>query len=303
MYLYSDLLKDMNALARFGKVFSIGKSFLHRDLWAVRFGEIPEVLIFGAIHAREWITAPLIVEMAKSFAKNLDEKTAFLLNDGGRKLKYTDIAFVPMVNPDGVELCQRGLASVPVRLRKELLLTNGKTDFSLWKANANAVDLNVNFDAKWGTGAQNVFNMAPENYIGKKPFSESETRAIANFAKKSTVAVAYHTKGEVIYYGFDGHNADKTWADKFGKELGYAVETSEGSAGGFKDWFVQENLGVGLTFECGDDNLKHPIDMCTLPTLLQQHINIPKLAIEVANENNRNVYERSDKTCKGRNSI
>ncbi|MDD4839565.1 MAG: M14 family zinc carboxypeptidase [Clostridia bacterium] len=283
MYLYSDLQRDMELLSNFGRVFSIGKSELGREILAVQFGKTPRILLFGAIHAREWITVPLLVELAKIFGKQ--KNSDLKINS------VTDIAFVPMVNPDGVELCQRGVNSMPLQKRKSLLRVNGNSDFSLWKANANAVDLNVNFDAKWGSGAQNVIEPSSANYIGQYPFSESETRAIADFSKLSTVALAYHTKGEVIYYGFDGDNSDKFYADKFGRELGYEVLTSEDSAGGFKDWFVQNNLGVGLTIECGDDNWKHPISMVYLPKLIDKHKNMGNLAIEVANDYGREIHE------------
>lgn len=286
----------MNALAKCGKVFSIGKSGLGRKLWAVLFGNAPKVILFGAIHAREWITASLLVELAKCFSSELNGKT--VTNEKGERICCTDIAFVPMLNPDGVELCGRGLYSVPKALRQNLFRLNcEKEDFSLWKANARGVDLNVNFDACWGKGAQNVLSPASENYIGAHPFSERETYAIANFAKKSLVAIAYHTKGEVIYYGFEGQNQDKAWAHKFGEELGYEVETSEGSAGGFKDWFVAQKLGMGLTFECGNDNLEHPIAESELEGLVQQHRNIPKLAIEAAYDYQRKIHEKSDRTC------
>ena len=66
-----------------------------------------------------------------------------------------------MVNIDGVEIA-----------------INNKP---LYKANANGVDLNVNFDAKWGSGESNLTTINDENYIGKHPFSESETKALRDF--------------------------------------------------------------------------------------------------------------------------
>ena len=83
---------------------------------------------------------------------------------------------------------------------------NKGKDFSLWKANARGVDLKVNFDAKWGPGKQNVRYPASANYIGSMPFSEPETRALAEFTKevKPDATISYHTKGGEIYYGFEG---------------------------------------------------------------------------------------------------
>ena len=68
-----------------------------------------------------------------------------------------------MTNPDGVALALGGLSSVKEPSRADFLRgLNGGEDFSLWKANANGVDLNVNFDARWGAGIKNVFSPARE---------------------------------------------------------------------------------------------------------------------------------------------
>ena len=68
-----------------------------------------------------------------------------------------------------------------------LLVNDGSTDFSYWKANANAVDMNVNFDAGWGKGVQNVFCPAPANFVGYYPNSEREVRSIIDFSLKKVI--------------------------------------------------------------------------------------------------------------------
>lgn len=35
--------------------------------------------------------------------------------------------------------------------------------------------------------------------------------------------------------------------------------TSDGSAGGYKDWFLKNGFGFSITAELGDDRLIHPI--------------------------------------------
>ena len=75
------------------------------------------------------------------------------------------------------------LRSVPDKKLQDFLLdvNGGNTDFSLWKANARAVDLNVNYNAKWGEGRQNVTYPAPSDYIGEFPVSEPENIALRDF--------------------------------------------------------------------------------------------------------------------------
>ena len=145
-----------------GEKCTIGKSISGRPIYAVLLGEgRPTGIAQYAIHGREWITARLAFEHFRF------------------GLKRGSVWLIPLMNPDGALLSQRGIGSVRDEMRAAFLSgINGGTDFSLWKANAAGVDLNVNFDADWGEGKRNVFSPAGENYIGPFPFSEPETRAL-----------------------------------------------------------------------------------------------------------------------------
>ncbi|MEG2414033.1 MAG: M14 family zinc carboxypeptidase, partial [Clostridia bacterium] len=139
---------------------------------------------------------------------------------------------------------------------KFLVETNGGSEnFADWKANARAVDLNVNFDAKWGSGESNLFFPYPSNYVGQFACSESETRALVDITNSisPTVTLSYHARGEVIYHGFDGVFPFAQVAEKIASSTGYALESSRGSAGGYKDWFVATRRKLGLTIEVGKD--------------------------------------------------
>ena len=209
----------------------IGKSLLKQNIeyFAVEKTPFPKVICVFSIHAREYITAHLSLVLAEDFKKR------------GKKGK---VYFVPIANPDGVRIA----------LNKN----------PLYKANARGVDLNVNFDARWGRGEKNVFTSGAENYIGTRPFSESETKALRDFTLKVSpeATLSFHSKGEEIYYGFYEKTTekDKRLAQILGKVSGYKVKTTFGSAGGYKDWCV-DKLGVsGFTVEVGSDALSHPIE-------------------------------------------
>lgn len=267
MYSYDNLLSDLKGIKNC-RVFSIGKTHFGRDIFTVITGTgMPKVLIHGAIHAREYITSKLVIEQAKQFA-------------------IYPICYVPMVNPDGVQLIAQGIKSVPANAVDFLVKINNGKDFSLWKANGRAVDLNVNFDADWGKGKQNIKTPSSENYIGMFPESESETQALIRLTKsfKFCVSISYHTKGEVIYCGYNGQLPFQKKAEKISKLTGYPLLTSEGSAGGYKDWFILNNYGLGLTIEVGDDNLPHPINEKSFNRIWSQNKNVPETAAEIAEE-------------------
>ena len=153
------------------------------------------------------------------------------------------------------------------------------------------MDLNVNFDADWGRGACNVRETGPENYIGPNPNSEPEVRALVDFTLrvKPKITVAYHSKGEVIYHGFEPSSGsaikerlerDYCLAKKIGEITGYVPVKTENSTGGYSDW-VSMHLGIpALTIEVGNDDLAHPIGTDKLPEILAQNKEVPGFLLE-----------------------
>ena len=117
----------------------IGESELGQPIYTAHVASYDgkQFIIEGAIHAREYVTSYLLLELIRYYRN--------------RELDF-GIYFVPLVNPDGARLVLEGVEWIDDPEKREFLIgiNGGSTDFSLWKANANAVDLNVNFDADWG---------------------------------------------------------------------------------------------------------------------------------------------------------
>ena len=274
---YAELKENIESLQNVKGVdfFTIGYSLLGEPIYGVHVGsyEGKQILIEGAIHAREWVTSLLIVEMATYYATQNFR--------GG-------MYFIPMVNPDGVRLVLDGVKDIQCEKLREFLklVNNGSEDFSLWKANANGVDLNVNFDALWGKGTQNVFCLAPANFVGYYPNSEREVQTLMDFTNqvKPDITLSYHTKGEVIDYGFETLNdaqlaRDYAIAVNISDTNGYPIVKTSGSVGGYSDW-VSLNLGVpAFTIEVGNSALPHPIGIEALPTIYEQNKEVPRVAL------------------------
>lgn len=259
-----------------GRTEFIGKTSAGYDIPVVT-AENANTLIVGSTHAREHITTELIFGVF-----------------GGEPF---DI--VPCLNIDGVILCREGLNSLPVdKERKEFLKKiNGGDDFSLWKANAEAVDINVNFDAEWGTGKSNVKYPSSANFIGKAPESERETKAVCDLIRRKKYAqvISFHSKGEVVFWGFGKNKYHYHEAKRYADILGYELSTSYGSAGGLKDWYDLNFDGLGLTVEIGKDKFSHPYPESELPKLIALHKRSVKIIYEnglaVANK----IYARGSR--------
>lgn len=119
LYSYEDLTADVKELATTHPDLvayrSVGQSVYGREIWALRVGHGPAaVLLNGAHHAPEWVTAPLLMDLAREYA-----------GSGAPELEGVSLWVVPMVSPDGVTLQQRGAAAFPPEARLGLLALNG----------------------------------------------------------------------------------------------------------------------------------------------------------------------------------
>ena len=208
-----------------GKKCIIGYSLGGRAIFAMHIGSGVgrQFISVYAVHGREWITSRLaLAHIAKGTAEGWGGWT------------------VPLLNPDGAILSQ--------------------TVRPFWKANLRGVDINCNFDARWGTGSLNTRMRGAENCIGDYPFSEPESKALACFTRKimPQVTFAFHTKGGEIYWEFAGRG-DESGAHILEQVTGYKSKRITGSAGGYKDWCIEKLCIPAYTVECGDDKLVHPI--------------------------------------------
>ena len=232
-----------------GEKCIVGRSAEGRNLYAMFTGsrKTPVCVSQYAIHAREWVTALLALEHLR-----------YGVGKGGAWI-------LPLMNPDGALLSERGLSSVSSARRGFLMEINGNEDFSLWKANAEGVDLNVNFPARWGMGRGNISYPAPHGYIGKEPLSAPESRALAEFTELVVpdYSVSWHTKGEEIYWKFhEPHRRavqSKRLAKIISRETGYPIKSTPFSSGGYKDWCIQALKIPAFTVEVGMDSRTHPI--------------------------------------------
>ncbi len=208
-----------------GRKCVIGYSVGGRALFALHAGDEfgKQFISVYAVHGREWITARLaLVHVSCGVSAGW----------GGW--------IIPLLNPDGALISQ--------------------TVSPMWKANARGVDLNCNFDAKWGTGVLNTRTRGAENCIGDYPFSEPESKALRSFTLKIMphAAFAFHTKGEEIYWEFGGRGYEEG-ARILALSSGYEPKIIKGSAGGYKDWCLERLNIPAYTIECGADSLAHPI--------------------------------------------
>ncbi len=260
-------------------VFKVGKSVFGRDILGVHIGSYAgnQIMLTGAIHAREYVTSLVLIKMVE-YLRTQNFNGGFY--------------FVPLVNPDGVSLVLEGVQSAPCEIFRQYLLSvnGGSEDFSQWKANGEAVDLNVNFNALWGEGTQNVKCPAPGDFIGFYPESEREVRDLIAFTTKNypAMTIDYHTKGEVIYYGFENQSQEERAknlkiANNIAEYTGYNVLRSEGSVGGYQDFSINSLHIPSVTIEVGNADIPHPIGEVYAQEIFERNKDVPLVALNSVN--------------------
>jgi g-D-glutamyl-meso-diaminopimelate peptidase len=255
LYTYDDLTGDLQRLAAqhpdLARLRTLGQTAYGRQIWALGLGTGPAaVLIVGAHHGAEWLTAQLTATMAEDYAQTAAVDI---------RQKAT-VWFIPMLNPDGVTLSQTGLAALPPEAHAKLRAWNhGSDDFRGWKANAQGIDLNRQYPADWAHIAASPRGPANANYKGDEPLVAQEARALYDFTLELNpeIVLAYHSAGRVIYWHFhtwpEHVERDRRIAEQLAGLTGYALMPPEAnpSGGGYKDWFVQTVGRPGFTLEIG----------------------------------------------------
>lgn len=228
-----------------------------------------QVLIFAAMHAREYITTQVVMRQlcdALDVLNGFDD--SFYRGKSKKELmKNVAVHFVPMDNPDGVSISQFGLNGVKNDELRRKVATMAKGDCEQWKANAVGVDLNRNFDADWQEFGGSIYPAA-ERYKGAYPGSEPESACLIRLTKQNHIrrAISYHSCGALIYWYYKQTGAvleeSRHFARLVSEETGYPLDDDYTAvdAAGYKDWAVYQMGVPAITIEVGAENSRSLIN-------------------------------------------
>lgn len=259
-YEYDILINDLRNLVTiypFIQSSSIGNSVLGRTIPEVLVGNGSKRVHYnGSFHANEWITTPIIMTFLNDYLLSLTNQTSIRGLNTYPLYQQAMLSIVPMVNPDGVNLVINGPTEAEPYRSRVIEWNNGSMDFSGWKANFNGVDLNDQFPAKWEAERdRNPKTPGPRDYGGEAPLTEPEAIAMADLTRRRDFArvLAFHTQGEVIYWGFENMEPPESevLVNEFGRVSGFTPVKSLESYAGYKDWFIQDWRRPGFTVELG----------------------------------------------------
>ncbi|OTB09358.1 hypothetical protein M426DRAFT_50647 [Hypoxylon sp. CI-4A] len=242
---YEDHIQYFNDLqASFpnnSEVISSGTSYEGRDLyglhiWGSSGPGKPAVLYHGNVHAREWITSPVVEYITLQLItgyKNGDDLISSFLD------KY-DFYIIPIVNPDGFVYSQT---------TNRLWRKNRQPPPSSSPANQSCIgrDINRNWEFAWDANPQGAStNPCSEAYKGGAPSDAPENQGLDKLARQLR-------DGAGIKLFIDWHSYGQYILSPFGyKETLYAPELGKWTkAAGVVSETIRDSSDARTTFTFG----------------------------------------------------
>lgn len=296
-YGYEELCEDLTVLAEAYpsrlSVEPIGTTLDNRTIYCAVLGDKAadkQIVIHAGVHGREYMTSLLTMRQLEYYVTYYEAAEY-----GGIPLSelLSEYCFyvVPMANPDGAMLSQRGLNGIK---SEELLAgiraiyekdahygyattSSGEimdiwTYLRFWKANARGVDLNRNYDAMW-----EEFDGVPRpcyrNHKGEAPASEPETQAMITLVESlenPVSVVSIHAQGSILYWncGQDDPEPSRELAEAIGDLTGYRVIEEQHNDASFNDWVILEKGLPSVTVEIG--KISCPLPISEFPRIYEE---------------------------------
>ena len=249
-------------------VFTIGKSYEGRYLWAAKISDRvgsdeaePEILFDSLHHAREHFTLEHALYLLRELTtKHGSDATVT------RLVNYREIYIIFALNPDGAEYDLTGDPDAPYRAWRKNRQPNGS-------GQPIGTDLNRNYDYRWACCGGSSGDPASITYRGPSPFSAPEARAMRDFVNSRVIGgrqqirahITFHTNGELILYPYgytytdvpadmtvDDYNTFVAFARGQGARNGYKPQQSSGlyvTDGDQIDWMYGRHRIFSFTWE------------------------------------------------------
>ena len=287
-YGYEEMVEDLTILeAAYPELLSvrtIGDTLDGRRIYCAVLGDEScekQIVIHAGVHGREYMTSLLVMRQLEYYVTFFESAT---YKDRTVSSLLGEFCFyvVPMANPDGAMISQRGLNGIQSEIIRNTVEAIYEADafygyattsagevmdiwtyLRYWKANARGVDLNRNYDALW-----EEFDGVPRpcyrNYKGESPASEPETQAMIALVESLSnpvSVISMHAQGSILYWncGQDDPAPARDLAQAISDLTGYRSIEEPSNDASFNDWVILEKDIPSVTVEIGAVSCPLPI--------------------------------------------
>lgn len=269
-YTYDNMMSDVALLQKlYGDIvqpIKVCTTVDGRDVCDIIVGDQQsnnQILIMGAMHAREYITSQVVMRQLCDYLNIVSGKFDEKYNGISKKTlsEGVTVHFIPMTNPDGVSISQVGLEGITNQNVRDFVASISDGNYEQWKSNAEGVDINRNFDAGWH---EYVGSTGPssDRYKGTTPGSSNEASGLIKLTEEYGFkrTISYHTCGTLIYWYYKQTGTvleeSQCFAQQISDETGYPLDGDYQAvdAAGYKDWAVYKKGIPSLTIEVGNEN-------------------------------------------------
>ncbi|MBI5239930.1 MAG: zinc carboxypeptidase [Elusimicrobia bacterium] len=248
----------VKASPRVASLFSIGKSWQGREIWALRFNTTesgtkpsrkPGAVFVSDHHAREHLSVEMLIKIAEHLSARREDPAV------KRLLDARDIYVIPMLNPDGAEY---DISTGQYKWHRKNMRVNPDQELG--------VDLNRNYDFLFG-GEGSSDQTYSDTYHGPSAFSEPETKVFKDFLdSRPNVRTlnSLHSYGALIMYPWGGKDAPiddaadlkafQAMAGAMARMTGFGAQQSNEmyvATGDCTDWAYDAHKIFAFTTELG----------------------------------------------------
>jgi murein tripeptide amidase MpaA len=220
-----------------------------RAIWALHVSsdpaiieDRPKVVFIGQHHARELMTHQAVLDTARDLLSNTPSNPQYK-----RAIASYSFWFVPIVNPDGLSYVFEH-----DRMWRKNRSLNSKSGY-------RGVDLNRNYDFKWGACGSNSNSPASNIYKGGSASSEPEVQTLdrLNELLKTQLLISYHSSGnEVLYPYVCGDTAERgiyfDLRDKIAQATQFGQRHASSSGEDFEHHYAQHG-SLSFLLEIGEE--------------------------------------------------
>lgn len=191
--IYFSLWEIAQRYGSFAQFRVIGKSHDERMIPMLEIGDGSTcIFCLAGVDGSDRLMPSFLVQMAEEYCQSCE--CDWMMDEYyrvRRLLAYVRICFIPLLNPDGCEICRNGYTAIRNPIFRQMLRMQ-KFPHEEFFCNARGIDLGKNFPTNYYVRKQ----------IHQEPASENETKALIHILQeyKSAGLLSFGLSGKKIIY-------------------------------------------------------------------------------------------------------